>query len=160
MSLYNWGFVVRQRNRSWWKFRRGNLENCRFLITKTTIMDRRLAVNSRRYITFDRGVMIALIHFQMLHTYTEARFQCQIYYHNLFFQNHVQVIPEIYVYHTQPSPMPLTSFHHHHHHHHPSRPRPTNMLQQCIILDLQTCKKKRLTRTPISIVVFILLQTR
>ena len=63
MSLYNWGFVVRQRNRSWWKFRRENLENCRFLITKTTIMDRRFAVNSRRYITFDRGVMIALIHF-------------------------------------------------------------------------------------------------
>lgn len=157
MSLYNWGFVVRQRNRSWWKFRRGNFESYRFLITKKTIMDRRFAVNSRGYITFDRGVMIALIHFQMLHTYTEARFQCQIYYHNLFFKIMSKLfLRYMYIIHSRPlctlHPSTTTTT--------PCRPRPTNMLQQCIILDLQTCKKKRLTRTPISTVVFILLQTR
>lgn len=32
MSLYDWGFAVRQRNRSWWKFRRGNFESYHFLI--------------------------------------------------------------------------------------------------------------------------------
>ena len=63
MSLYNWGFLVRQRNRSWWKFSRGNFESYRFLIAKKIMMDRRFAVKSRGYITFDRGVMIALIHF-------------------------------------------------------------------------------------------------
>jgi hypothetical protein len=36
------------------------------------------------------------------------------------FQNHVQVIPEICVYHTQPSPMPLHTLP-------PPNPCPTNM---------------------------------
>jgi hypothetical protein len=118
MSLYNWGFVVRQRNRSWWKFRRGNFESYRFLITKNNNGQAFCSKKPWLYNLWSWGYDSVNLFLDVTHMYRGTMLVLDLL-PQFIFKNHVQVIPEIYVYHTQPSPMPLTSSHHHHHHHHP-----------------------------------------